>query len=67
MNLDIEAIHFLRKKLAVETEVYVGVLTSGSPKTYDAYKEVTGVIKGLAISDAILSDLENAIRTYEDE
>ena len=67
MNLDIEAIRYLRRKIETESAVFVQVLSSGGAKSYDEYRETAGVIRGLAISDSILSDLEQKLRANEDE
>lgn len=67
MNVDLEAILYFRRKINEERTRFLEVLTSGSPKTYDAYKEVTGTIRGLELGDQILADFETKLRKNEDE
>lgn len=67
MEIDLEAIRFIRRKFEAERTRYTEILIDGGPKTYDDYKEITGTIRGLALGDQILSDLENTLRKSQDE
>jgi len=42
-------------------------LTSGGPKDYAQYKEVTGLIRGLGVSIGIIEDLVRQQENGEDE
>ena len=67
MEIDLDAIRYIRRKFEGERARFMEILTGGSPKTYDEYKEVIGTIRGLALGDQILSDLETTLRKNQDE
>jgi len=67
MELDTEALAFLQSKVHTERAVFVDFLSSGRVPTYDEYREVSGVIRGLNIVDSILTDLANKLRDPDDE
>ena len=47
----------LKKALMEQRQTSIQFLTSGGPKDYSAYKEVTGLIRGLGVSLQLIEDL----------
>ena len=47
----------LKKNIEEQKLTSIQFLTSGGPKDYAQYKEVTGLIRGLGVSISIIEDL----------
>jgi hypothetical protein len=48
---------YLKKELAREIETRAASLSSGSAQSFEEYKHVAGVIRGLALATEIVNDL----------
>ena len=57
----------LDKKLEEQVKQLVDVVSGGSAKSYDHYKELCGTIRGLQTAQYELADLVRKTKEYEDE
>ena len=57
----------LKKNIEEQKLTSIQFLTSGGPKDYAQYKEVTGLIRGLGVSIGIIEDLVRQHENGEDE
>jgi|TARA_Y100001937_G_scaffold9645_1_gene11881 hypothetical protein len=57
----------LKKNIEEQKLTSIQFLTSGGPKDYAQYKEVTGLIRGLGVSIGIIEDLVRQQENGEDE
>ena len=57
----------LKKNIEEQKLTSIQFLTSGGPKDYAQYKEVTGLIRGLGVSIGIIEDLLRQQENGEDE
>ncbi len=57
----------LKKNIEEQKITSIQFLTSGGPKDYAQYKEVTGLIRGLGVSIGIIEDLVRQQENGEDE
>tara|TARA_Y100000114_G_scaffold128066_1_gene124980 strand:- start:382 stop:582 length:201 start_codon:yes stop_codon:yes gene_type:complete len=56
----------LKKSLEEQRQTSIQFLTNGGPKDYSAYKEVTGLIRGLGVSINAIEDLVRKQENLED-
>ena len=57
----------LKKNIEEQKLTSIQFLTSGGPKDYAQYKEVTGLTRGLGVSIGIIEDLVRQQENGEDE
>ena len=57
----------LNKKLEEHIKQSVDVVCGGSAKSYDHYKELCGVIRGLQTAQMEIADLVRKTKDYEDD
>ena len=57
----------LKKALIEQRQTSIQFLTSGGAKDYSAYKEVTGLIRGLGVSLQLIEDLVRKQENSENE
>ena len=57
MSTDIQLLAHLQKEIAKIREEQVSFLAASRAETYDEYKKICGVIRGLNLTDQIINDL----------
>ena len=57
----------LNSKLEEHVKQLVDVVSGGSAKSYDHYKELCGVIRGLQTAQVEIADLVRKTKEYEDD
>ena len=57
----------LKKALMEQRQTSIQFLTSGGPKDYAQYKEVTGLIRGLEVSKQLIEDLSRNQMEEDDD
>lgn len=57
MSTDIQLLAHLQKEIAKVREEQVSFLAASRAETYDEYKKICGVIRGLNLTDQIINDL----------
>jgi FtsZ-binding cell division protein ZapB len=57
----------LNKKLEEHVKQSVDSVSGGSAKSYDHYKELCGVIRGLQTAQMEIADLVRKTKEYEDD
>jgi hypothetical protein len=55
--MDSSLVEYLKKELQKEIDLRTGSLAAGNAMTYDEYKHVAGVIRGLALAIDTINDL----------
>ena len=65
--MGLTVLDILKKNIEEQKLTSIQFLTSGGPKDYAQYKEVTGLIRGLGVSIGIIEDLVRQQETGEDE
>lgn len=67
MQMDLVALMVLQNKVGTEKRVFIDLLASGRILSYDEYREISGVIRGLNIVDSIFTDFANRMKEPEDD
>jgi len=57
---------YLKKELAREIETRAASLSSGSAQSFEEYKYVAGVIRGLALATETIDDLVQRLEKSDD-
>ena len=57
MSTDIQLLAHLQREIAKVREEQVSFLAASRAETYDEYKKICGVIRGLNLTDQIINDL----------
>jgi hypothetical protein len=57
VSTDIQLLAHLQKEIAKIREEQVSFLAASRAETYDEYKKICGVIRGLNLTDQIINDL----------
>lgn len=57
MSTDIQLLAHLQKEISKIREEQVSFLAASRAETYDEYKKICGVIRGLNLTDQIINDL----------
>tara|TARA_R100001591_G_scaffold66248_1_gene75626 strand:- start:446 stop:643 length:198 start_codon:yes stop_codon:yes gene_type:complete len=65
--MGLTVLDILKKNIEEQKLTSIQFLTSGGPKDYAQYKEVTGLIRGLGVSIGIIEDLVRQQENGEDE
>ena len=65
--MGLTVLDILKKNIDEQKLTSIQFLTSGGPKDYAQYKEVTGLIRGLGVSIGIIEDLVRQQENGEDE
>ena len=65
--MGLTVLDILKKNIEEQKLTSIQFLTSGGPKDYAQYKEVTGLIRGLGVSIGIIEDLVRQQENGKDE
>jgi len=65
--MDPKVLKLLNSKLEERRKELVEFLGDGGAKSYDHYKEVCGVLRGLLTAQSEINDLLQRMKEYEDE
>jgi len=65
--LTVSFVDALKNKIRADMNNYADDLANGQCKTYDEYKELCGVIRGLAYAERHLLDLADKLKEDNDE
>jgi hypothetical protein len=65
--MDNKIFDILTGKLEEEIKSVVQVLSDGGAKSYDHYKELSGIIRGLRTAQREIGDLVRKLKDYDDE
>lgn len=57
MSTDIQLLAHLQKEIAKIREEQISFLAASRAETYDEYKKICGVIRGLNLTDQLINDL----------
>jgi hypothetical protein len=57
VSTDIQLLAHLQREIAKVREEQVSFLAASRAETYDEYKKICGVIRGLNLTDQIINDL----------
>ncbi len=57
MSTDIQLLAHLQREIAKIREEQVSFLAASRAETYDEYKKICGVIRGLNLTDQVINDL----------
>jgi hypothetical protein len=57
VSTDIQLLAHLQKEIAKIREEQVSFLAASRAETYDEYKKICGVIRGLNLTDQLINDL----------
>lgn len=67
MNLsDSKMLSYLRKQIAEDYDDNVRFLATGGAKSFDEYRHVCGVIRGLTQADSLIGDLVQRLENDDD-
>jgi hypothetical protein len=65
--MDPKVLKLLNSKLEERRQELIEFLGDGGAKSYDHYKEVCGVLRGLLTAQSEINDLLQKMKEYEDE
>jgi hypothetical protein len=65
--MDPKVLKLLNSKLEERRQELIEFLGDGGSKSYDHYKEVCGVLRGLLTAQSEINDLLQKMKEYEDE
>ena len=65
--LTVSFVDALKNKIRADMNNYADDLANGQCKTYDEYKELCGVIRGLAFAERHLLDLAEYLQKEDDD
>ena len=65
--MDPKVLKLLNSKLEERRQELIDFLGDGGAKSYDHYKEVCGVLRGLLTAQSEINDLLQKMKEYEDE
>ncbi len=65
--MDPKVLKLLNSKLEERRKELIEFLGDGGAKSYDHYKEVCGVLRGLLTAQSEINDLLQKMKEYEDE
>lgn len=57
MNIDTRALAHVQKEIEKLRQEQTAFLAASRADTYDEYKKICGVIRGLSLADSIINDL----------
>lgn len=57
MSTDIQILAYVQKELAKLRDEQIAFIAASRADTYDEYKKICGVIRGLSLADSIINDL----------
>ncbi len=57
MSTDIQLLAYIQKELAKLRDEQIAFIAASRADTYDEYKKICGVIRGLSLADSIINDL----------
>ena len=65
--MGLTVLDILKKNIEEQKLTSIQFLTSGGPKDYAQYKEVTGLIRGLEVSKQLIEDLSRNQMEEDDD
>ena len=57
MSTDIQVLAYIQKEIAKLRDEQIAYIAASRADTYDEYKKICGVIRGLGLADSIINDL----------
>jgi hypothetical protein len=57
VSTDIQVLAYVQKELAKLRDEQIAFIAASRADTYDEYKKICGVIRGLSLADSIINDL----------
>jgi hypothetical protein len=63
VSTDIQVLAHLQREIAKIREEQITFLAASRAETYDEYKKICGVIRGLNLTDQIINDLVQKLET----
>jgi hypothetical protein len=57
VSTDIQLLAYIQKELAKLRDEQIAFIAASRADTYDEYKKICGVIRGLSLADSIINDL----------
>ncbi len=57
MSTNIQLLAYIQKELAKLRDEQIAFIAASRADTYDEYKKICGVIRGLSLADSIINDL----------
>jgi hypothetical protein len=57
VSTDIQILAYIQKELAKLRDEQIAFIAASRADTYDEYKKICGVIRGLSLADSIINDL----------
>lgn len=63
---DLKVLAHLHKQLLEDSRDSINFLADGGAKSFDEYRHVCGVIRGLAQADALINDLVQRLEKNDD-
>jgi len=57
VSTDIQILAYVQKELAKLRDEQIAFIAASRADTYDEYKKICGVIRGLSLADSIINDL----------
>ena len=57
MSTDIQVLAYIQKEIAKLRDEQIAYIAASRADTYDEYKKICGVIRGLSLADSIINDL----------
>ena len=57
MSTDIQILAHIQKEIAKLRDEQIAFIAASRADTYDEYKKICGVIRGLSLADSIINDL----------
>ena len=57
MSTDIQILAYIQKEIAKLRDEQTAYIAASRADTYDEYKKICGVIRGLGLADSIINDL----------
>jgi hypothetical protein len=66
MSIDTRAFAHVQKEIAKLKQEQIDFLAASRADTYDDYKKICGVIRGLSLADSIINDLVQRLETSDE-
>ena len=57
MSTDIQVLAYIQKEIAKLRDEQIAYIAASRADTYDEYKKICGVIRGLSLADNVINDL----------
>ena len=60
MSTDIQVLAYIQKEIAKLRDEQIAYIAASRADTYDEYKKICGVIRGLGLADSIINEIGRA-------